>query len=126
MRHFSWVRPALRIVGVIMIGLSLPDVVQNTYQLTGALGTIPAGSLPPGYFLAWVVWVSAAGLQMAFGLYLLFGGSYVTRLCVREVPGACRLCGYDLTALNVAVCPECGSPIPPDQRSPQPPAPPAA
>jgi hypothetical protein len=61
-----------------------------------------------GYFLADI----GELVQLALGLYMLFGGKRLARLILPGVPGLCHRCGYDISGLDSSRCPECGAKIP--------------
>lgn len=111
MRQVEWVRSALRIVGVILAGFALPGLVNIIPSLMNAFllqaGT-PGSNGGQNILLSYVFWTLAAFSQFLFGLYLIFGGTWVYRLCVRDVPWMCVYCGYDLRGGTGNKCPECG------------------
>lgn len=111
MNSLSYVRPLLRVIGVFLIGLGLPETVrwvgelafgiENGYYSTTALGIVHIVSSSAACFT-----------QILFGLYLLCAGNYIARLCVRETYGLCVRCGYDVSSDEVFTCPECGLAVP--------------
>ncbi len=52
-------------------------------------------------------------IKVALGLYLFFGGRWIADLAVPGNRPYCHECGYDLTGLKSAHCPECGTPFKP-------------
>ncbi len=50
-----------------------------------------------------------------FGWYLLFRGRRVLAWITRGLGDECASCGYDLAGVKGGKCPECGSPVRPQQ-----------
>jgi hypothetical protein len=110
MSEVVWAKLLLRAVGLLLIGLSGPNIV----------GTIGMAISSWDQFSTWNAEhvggyiVSSLGtvMQFAFGVYLLVGGLFVTRLCLRGLDHYCLSCGYDVSTISSAVCPECGATLP--------------
>lgn len=90
---------------VIPLGAAIPFLIAGaigaTYEIHGLLGSFGA-----------IVWFGTA-IVISRKLYLR-----MRRNCIAAARGyfrcapLCPKCGYDLTGISVAVCPECGEPIP--------------
>lgn len=50
-------------------------------------------------------------MQFTFGLVLVVGAGFVSRLLGARTPGLCSACGYELRGLTSGVCPECGAAV---------------
>lgn len=111
MRRLDWVHTVIRLIGVLFIGLSVPGVINLGPALLDAFASASAfggWSGRPNAVLIWGFWILAALSQFLFGLYLVFGGKAVFRLCVKDVPWMCSSCGYDVHGVTGDRCPECG------------------
>jgi hypothetical protein len=108
MKQYAWFVLAIKVVGVLLIGLSVSDLLYPL-QLFGMLLDNGVGYTPSAqaYFI-WALEGLGPIVQFAFGLYLLFGGQWIINRALHVVDGRCASCGYDTRGLNVEVCPECG------------------
>jgi hypothetical protein len=111
-KHKTWFRLVMKAIGVLLIGLSLPMLAQHLggfmrmYNTQGGLGTW-AAPISIWEHLLWLL--IGYVLQLAFGLYLLFGGRWLVNLCIPSNRPYCPECGYDLSHNKEAArCPECG------------------
>ncbi len=106
----AWFRLLLRGIGILLIALSIPSVVQAV--LYAAQWTMT--SMPAGFGLENSWWISIAALlvgglsQAVFGIYLLFFGEGLIRRCLADTIGRCPVCQYDLKGKRTGKCPECG------------------
>lgn len=112
MKHKTWFRLVLQAIGVLLVGLSLPDVfttvlrviyIATDDQFSANIGTPQ-----------WWTWGSfvAPMLQFAFGLYLMCGGGWILNKIIPSNRAYCPECGYDLTRSKSERCPECGVTLP--------------
>ncbi|MCZ6811939.1 MAG: hypothetical protein ACE10B_03625 [Phycisphaerales bacterium] len=65
----------------------------------------------------WMVYLapySGSIVQLAIGVYLLFGGKWIVNVCIPSNRPYCPECGYDLSKAASANCPECGVKLPRD------------
>jgi len=112
---YSWFRLLLRATGVLLIGLSLPTLLSQMIQVV-AMWWAPAAApytTPWAYAVRYTIpYVAGYLAQAAFGFYLLFGAERLIARCLRGVRGHCSNCGYDITAVTMDACPECGVEIP--------------
>lgn len=124
MMDFTWFRLVIRAIGVLLIGLALPNTVSYLSWLVSTLLPSVAGSVVSLDGQLFIALGGFAGVlvQLGLGLYLLFGASALIRYCTRDLSGLCASCGYDLNSLDSDRCPECGTPIPKRAR-PTPPQP---
>lgn len=120
----------LRAAGVVFVGISLPATANSLGALYGILHTI---IFPPPANTVTGMWsgvnyafgfagnnlvhaaIRASGpiLQFVFGVYLLFRGRLLMRLCVPDIGARCPVCEYDLRRNSSGKCPECGCEIRP-------------
>lgn len=115
MTDHVWFRLALRGIGVLLVGLSLPSVLGYLGWLVVAVPALVAGSSDYSSEQTPMLLFSFVGVatQAGFGLYLLLGGERLFRYCTRDLLALCTSCGYDLHGLHADRCPECGTPAPP-------------
>jgi hypothetical protein len=112
MKHKTWFRLVLKAIGILLIGFALPDVV--THVIGYARWTAYQRSMMMGEPFDWVNFgmaIAAPSLQVAFGLYLLFGGAWLANLCIPSNRAYCAECGYELSQVESKRCPECGTAI---------------
>ncbi len=119
MKHKTWFRLMIKAIGVLLIGLSIPGlatflgliIVLLTADPFGARGIVgPSGWMWSMYLAPY----SGSIVQLAIGVYLLFGGKWIVNLCVPSNRPYCPECGYDLSKATSANCPECGVKLPRD------------
>ncbi|MCH8344127.1 MAG: hypothetical protein IH983_09070 [Planctomycetes bacterium] len=122
MKHKTWFRLVLKAIGVLLVGLSLPDIVKLVAQMghfsvsrSFASGRFPVPP-PPNWWWVWNLVAEAIGhlLELGVGLYLLLGGKWIVNLCIPSNRPYCPECGYDLSKATSANCPECGVKLPRD------------
>ena len=111
MKYKTWFRLVLKAVGILLLGLALPELLQEVggYMVYRATAFAPTGPLQDVLILvAWTV--SPPVLQAAIGLYLLLGGKWVADFCVPSNRPYCPECGYDLSnTKDAGTCSECGT-----------------
>ena len=117
MDRFFWVRPAMRLIGVLLIGLALPSTVHSLVNFVDRIVSSDDWRWDRQNLFAWLAWGLSVGLQFLLGMYLLFGGRSVLRWCLRGVDSCCLRCGYELEGVRGDKCPECGLEIPTRLRS---------
>lgn len=135
MKHKTWLRLVLKCVGVLLIGLGLPEAIRQAgvfmqlYRMHAAAantGAMPAFFGPNGQGLGFVINFLAGFIQLAMGVYLFVGGRWVVDRLVPTNRPYCPNCGYPLADLKGDFCPECGAsqprhPGPTGARTPPPP-----
>ena len=109
MSELAWFRLLLRGIGVLVVLQLTPGLIGYLAYLPDVLGG--GGWASPRYAAQIFASISGYGLSLGLGLYLIFGGSKVMRLCTRDLIGRCPVCDYPLTKIVGSVCPECGVPI---------------
>ncbi len=121
MKHKTWFRLVLKAIGILLVGLSLPDLVKFVAQMGHfSVGSFASGRFPvpppPTWWWVWNLVPEVIGhlLQLGLGLYLLFGGKWIVNLCIPSNRPYCPECGYDLSKAGSANCPECGVKLPRD------------
>jgi hypothetical protein len=121
MNNFIWFRLLIRAIGILLIGLALPEAI-STLGWFAQIGETPISL--DGYLLYLIMMVIANFTQLAFGMYLLIGGNRIIRYCARDLLDRCAVCGYDLRGITAPRCPECGMtldrPPPPSAQPPDP------
>jgi hypothetical protein len=120
MKHKTWFRLVLKAIGVLLVGLSLPDVFTTVLRVVYVTtdDQFSANLATP----QWWTWGSFAAplLQFAFGLYLFFGGGWVVIKAIPSNRPYCPDCGYPLNNLSGPErCPECGAALPRNPPAPQ-------
>jgi hypothetical protein len=117
MKHKTWFRLVLKAIGILVLAFSAPHLlwVGGASLLEAILTASPApGSVVP-FFVNWdYEWRTLFynGIEVAFGLYLLFGGKWLVNKCIPSNRPYCPECGYDLSKSSDASCPECGVGLP--------------
>jgi hypothetical protein len=111
MNDHAWFRLLVSGVGLLLIGLSVPSIVQSVAWI--ATMFTDKTSFPGDSFL-WSYSGVLAGqaFQFLFGVFLLRGGGRMAGRCIQRLSGVCAACGYDVRGVNSAVCPECGCGLP--------------
>lgn len=126
MKHKTWFRLMLKVVGVLLIGLGVPEVITtllwmlqlvvlsdwtfvSNYGSVGGAGSTMFG--PEDLFQ--VLMILGPAVQVLLGLYLLFGGTWLVDRCIPSNRPYCPNCGYDLSHNTGARCSECGVTLPP-------------
>ena len=117
MRYKTLFRVLLKVLGVWLIFQGLLQVIQSSLQiLVYWLETTPLGVMS---VFQWVVWPIYGVIELLFGLYLFFGGSWIADKAIPGNRPYCHECGYDLRSATGPDCPECGTPLgPPDVKDP--------
>lgn len=120
MKHKTWFRLALKLIGVLLIGLSIPDawsVIYYTIRTSVEQGGF--GNMTPGFSPLFDMWIPVIGvlLQLVFGLYLFFAGQRIVDIVIPSNRPYCPNCGYDLSKSGGEHCTECGVRLPDDVRT---------
>lgn len=58
-------------------------------------------------------------IEIAIGLYLIFGGKWIVNKAIPSNRPYCNECGYELRNLTNNQCPECGTPVQTNQTTSQ-------
>jgi hypothetical protein len=103
----------IRFVGLLVVVWRVPELFGGLRMIfQEGIRTWSSGTAFMGRYYLGEIGVL---LQVALGLYMLFGGKRLARLILRGlpgVPGLCHRCGYDISGLDSSRCPECGAKIP--------------
>lgn len=119
MKHKTWFRLVIKAIGLLLIGLSLPGLVTFFGLFIVLLTASPFGAMGPVGQSGWM-WsmylapYSGSIVQLAIGVYLLFGGKWIVNVCIPSNRPYCPECGYDLSKATSENCPECGVKLPRD------------
>ena len=104
----AWCLIVLRVVGLVLLCLALPGLVDILFF------PLYLSSYPGGALVALQQFLQDNHLWMlGLGLYLFLGGKWVAKQITRglAVPGMCPGCGYDVRGLESSRCPECGAKV---------------
>lgn len=104
MIRFGWFRLLVRLAGIVLVGLALPGIAAAVAPLIYDSAAISIHVNVP-YYLGNLI---APVVQFALGLYLLLGGKWLMRHCLRGIDTICPYCAYDISAVASDTCPECG------------------
>jgi hypothetical protein len=77
----AWFRLLLRAEGVLLLGLSLPMVIDRIMSMVGMLAS---GRQMPGaeFTWRWMLWLAGPLVQLALAGYLIVGPSRLERICM--------------------------------------------
>lgn len=110
MKHKTLFRLMLKLLGVwiFVTGatslLSLLGSLLMTFVPQGAMRSAYASS----YYYSLASSLPGVMLHMAAGLYLFFGGRWITDKAIPSNRPYCPECGYELTGATSHICSECG------------------
>src|SRR5262245_41502110 len=111
MADYSWFRLLVKAIGMLLIGLAVPSLIQTLAWAWRFAQGFPGMSTDDSW-----MWMLSSGLgpvvQGVMGAYLLLRGDRLIERCLRDVYGRCPVCGYDLRGHAAATCPECGNALP--------------
>lgn len=122
MKHAPWLRLVFRVVGVLLIALSLPTVASLITGIVSAFwNQMRADPLnaPAHSWLAYAVGVFVASIgalaQLALGLYLFINPRWLMKVCIDDITYRCPACRADLRGVTAPLaCPTCGVRLPGD------------
>ncbi|MGP1310022.1 MAG: hypothetical protein ACTS27_07495 [Phycisphaerales bacterium] len=108
-------RVGLKLVGMLLLGLALPDLAGNAAQIGHYWvymrpQAVAAGG--GGLGSAWWYWtIPMLGpvFQGVFGAVLYFRAGPIARRLAPTGVRLCRECGYDIKGVTGERCPECGA-----------------
>lgn len=120
MRDFAWFRLMIVGIGLLIVGVGLPDslgiVISRLRDSWMSWGTMFAWTVQGWFYLVEAI---PHVLQLAFGLFLVVRSKQIARHFIRGTVNRCAGCDFDLSGLVRAdVCPECGTPLPPKPVAP--------
>ena len=110
----AWFRLMLRGIGIFLIALSLPSLVQAiSYSVQFATSNRWGGGSGGTWWWSLGPLFVGSVPQTVFGIYLLFFGEGLIRRCLADTIGRCPVCQYDLKGRRTGRCPECGTDLEP-------------
>lgn len=117
MKHKTWFRLVMKVIGIALIAWSVPDVFQVLawYVEMGRSdrwSAAPGGGMETVDYILRGVYLLSPSIRLAFGLYLLFGGEWLINKIIPSNRPYCPECGYDLSHARDERCPECGIVLP--------------
>lgn len=105
------------IMGVYFLGVSLGNLFTSgvNFVLSGIAGEGQAGPLDGANYY-WFFTILMVLVSLA---YVVWSKFYKGRTFIQgeDTPSSCPACGYDLTNLTTAICPECGANVDPAERA---------
>jgi hypothetical protein len=122
MKHKTWFRLALKIVGIYLLARGVPALLNGgATAIAGSMGFTYWGAGSGGGFdfatmIAMAVQMGLVGsfLESAVGAYLVLGGGLLTNLMIPSNRPYCPDCGHELRSVSGVHCPECGARLPTD------------
>lgn len=114
MNEIVWAKLLLRVVGILLIGLGAPRVL----DMAAAIFQMAVFGQGIRFEFASVYIASLLGavVQTGFGVFVLAGGPFLMGLLLRGIGKQCLRCGYDISAVPSGPCPECGETLTVPQR----------
>ncbi len=118
MKHKTWFRLILKAIGVLLVCLGLPDILNVVAVFLsigfGGLWGMPAQGFDWSTVLAALAQYGMIGAlaKLLLGLYLLFGGKLIVDLCIPSNRPYCPDCGFELRVIRGDKCSECGIRLP--------------
>lgn len=114
MSEFAWFKLLVRLVGILLLGLSVPMLLWHVGSFAAQM--IPSSPMRTSGSMEYALYSTVPGLlgygaQATFGWYLLVRGDWVIRKVLAEIHGRCAVCGFDLTGVKATSCPECNTPV---------------
>jgi len=103
MKYKTLFRILLKVIAVWLVANTLVEFVQASVRWLDPISR--------GYFASvnFLVWLGGHGAAIAIGLYLFFGGRLIADLAIPSNRPYCHHCGYELSNVRGAICPECGT-----------------
>ena len=116
MKHKSWFRLVLKAIGIVLIGLGIPEILRHGTQYVRwyFMAAAGRGSVPP-WMPTWfdALLVLLPGLvQVALGLVVLLRTHWIADWIIPSNRPYCPECGYDLSMNDGEHCTECGVRLP--------------
>jgi hypothetical protein len=100
----GWFVLSVKVVGILLLGFSLPAAC-------GLIVGFAVHLFSERHINDWLqanIAFAPSLVQLALGAYLLFGGKWIIRMCLRSSRNLCPRCGYDRGRVGAEPCPECG------------------
>ncbi len=107
MKYKTAFRLGVKLIGLLLIGSSIGWATGTCIAVGYTVMTGDFGSVYMSYQLSGMF---QQGIGLVVGLYLFFGGRWITDLAIPSNRPYCHECGYELTGLpGEGRCPECGT-----------------
>lgn len=120
MKHKTLFRLALKAIGILLLGFAIPQLTETATLTLAYLREYFYFGVAPNWAVGDPLLFSSRPigglLQVAFALYLLFGGRWIVDRCIPSNRPYCPECGYDLSSSGGDRCVECGVALPADLR----------
>ena len=105
MRYKTLFRVWLKMLGIYLVVTSLGGIIYSITEIV-----LEASGIGVSRPLMWRFSLQYL-LSMAIGLYLFFGGKWITDLAIPSNRPYCAECGYDIGHSPGDTCQECGANI---------------
>jgi hypothetical protein len=105
MKHKTWFRLVLRLMGVYFVVQSIQGAAYAAGEFLTVLVNTGSIGLTWGWALGGVI---GSASWLAIGLYFFFGGEWIVNKAIPSNRPYCPDCGYDLSRATTDRCPECG------------------
>ena len=112
MKYKTLFRVLLKVLGVWLFLGGVQGAIASIAQLFAYLYEPSFGGRIPAWTWAGL---SVQVVPISIGLYLFFGGEWITNKAIPSNRPYCPDCGYDLSSNTSLACPECGTPIPSEE-----------
>jgi hypothetical protein len=127
MKHKTWFRLVLKVVGIFLLADALPDLLNAAAAtITNCMGLTPWRGT--GFNLENLIGVAmefgllGTAIKSAIGIYFVVGGKALVGLVIPSNRPYCPECGHEISGVKGVHCPECGVRIPAELISPPEPA----
>lgn len=109
MKYKTAFRLAVRLIGVFLFFLFLPDLITSLFWCVRYFRFDPTASIPSDAITAQFIKPCCG---TAAGAYLFFRGTWIIDCAIPSNRDYCTECGYELVGVSRGmVCPECGTTV---------------
>lgn len=113
MRYHAIATFVVRTLGLLMILAVVPILPMIVFG-TLAMGwdwLVSGPAWGPEWWYGSMAQMLIVFVLLGVGLYLFLRGGWVVGRLTKGLPGACAYCGYKLSGIAAARCPECGGQV---------------